>query len=690
VRHTTRLMYGAGLLVWLYVGLLGSQAAGRTSEEEALYMIAVQAYQDSLWELARDQLQRYLATYPRGARLAEVHYLLGDYFYRKGEYPRAAEHMREALQRPLSETLRDDARYVLGRSQFESGRYQDALRTLQPLIQQGRSGRWYEAALYRTGEAFLHLHDFAGAARTLGQFVEQFPSSEYLEYALYSLGYARQQGNASEQALQAFERILQQFPHSPLRRSAAYGMAQALMSLDRYAEAALRWEHLRSEASTPDEAEEATFWWAENWAHAGRCDQARPAFDVYLEQFPQGRRRGDALATSGECAHSAGAFEPAIRRFEELLQQAPDDPRRETILLRLADAYQQTGQLPQAHQRYSQWLQAFPHNPRAADVLVWRGLISHVQGDDLGSAEDFAEVLRRTQDAAQQTLAHEMLAESYFRRNDCGAALPHLSAVIENGEASAQQQASLRRGVCAYRQQQYLQAINDLSPLVDTPDFHGDRQAILELLGPSLATMDRHEEAIARYRQFLATGPTQGAAADALASLGASLLTVGQVTEALTVYEQLLTQAPTRAGTERLHLQVGLLYRERQAWEQARAHFRAAATGRDQVISAEALYHLADLVLADGETEEGKALLQRLTTQFASQVRWVGIAHYRLALMYEETQGWPEAWKAYVAAATIATDPKLVEAARGRARHLEETVDVHVRHDSAPADAPRQ
>jgi hypothetical protein len=86
---------------------------------------------------------------------------------------------------------------------------------------------------------------------------------------------------------------------------------------------------------------------------------------------------------------------------------------------------------------------------------------------------------------------------------------------------------------------------------------------------------------------------------------------------------------------------------------------------------------------------EATALLHKLTTQLASQPAWVGIASYRLALLYEAKELWPEAWQAYTAAAKTATDPKLVEAARERAQHLEETVDVHARREPASSQAER-
>jgi hypothetical protein len=88
-------------------------------------------------------------------------------------------------------------------------------------------------------------------------------------------------------------------------------------------------------------------------------------------------------------------------------------------------------------------------------------------------------------------------------------------------------------------------------------------------------------------------------------------------------------------------------------------------------------------------TAEAIALLHKLTTQFASHPSWVGIASYRLALLYEAAERWPEAWQAYIAASKSATDPKLVEAARERAQHLEETVDVHARREPASSQAER-
>jgi tetratricopeptide (TPR) repeat protein len=208
-------------------------------------------------------------------------------------------------------------------------------------------------------------------------------------------------------------------------------------------------------------------------------------------------------------------------------------------------------------------------------------------------------------------------------------------------------------------------------------------------LGQSLAALDRDPEAIARLRAFLETAPPDKAAAQALASLGASLFKVGQVDEALPVYEQLLVVAPELPAKERLHLQLGLLYRERQAVDRAKQHLEAAAKGRDASVAAEAMYRLADLLFAEGATEEATALLHTLTTHFASQPRWVGIASYRLALLYEAAELWPEAWKAYIITAKTATDPKLVEAARERAQHLEETVDVHARREPAASPAER-
>lgn len=677
------------VVLGLLLGTMLPQAAAQSTDEESLFSIAVQAYQDGLLDLARDQLQTYLTTYPRGKHLAEVRYLLGDYFYRKGDYTQAAHHLQNALSHQAQGAFRDDARYLLGRSYFETARYGEAVQALQPLLEQGQNGRWYEAALYWTGEALLNEEDFQGAIRTLQRLVERFPASEYIEYALYSLGYAWQKVDGAEQGLQAFQQLLQRFPQSKLRRSAEHAMARALVSLQRDEEAAAYWERVRQQAQSPDQAEEATFWWAESWTRAGRCDHARSAFQTYLMHFPQGQRRAEALITLGECAQAAGEFAEAIRYFDEFLRQFPADARRDPILLRLADAYSQAGQPAKAHECYSQWLVAFPNSPRHVDVLIRRGLISRTQEDYAQVIADFGDVLQRTNDSQQQGLAHEMLAESYIRLDNCAAALPHLSAVVERGDKSAQQQARLRRGMCAYRNKQLAAAVEDFRPLADDADFRGDRPGLLLLLGQSLAALDRDAEAIARLRQCLAIGPSVQMAAQGLASLGASLLKVGQIAEALPVYEQLLRVAPDLPDQAQLHLQLGLLYREQQTAEKAKTHLQAAVDGGDAAVGAEALYHLSDLLLEEGRQEEGTTLLQKLTTQFATQARWVGIAYYRLALIYEEGQRWPEAWKAYMAAAENAVDAKLVEAARERAKHLEETVDVHARREPASSQGER-
>jgi TolA-binding protein len=668
---------------------LPSQTQGQKPDEASVYSIAVQAYRDGLLDLARDQLQTYLATYPQGKHVAEVHYLLGDYFFRKGNFAPVVQHMRDALQRQLPAVLHDDAYYLLGRSSLETGQYTEALEAFQPLIEPGHSGHWHEAALYWSGEALLSLGDFAGAARQLQQLVENYPSSEYLESALYALGYAWQKADAHGQSLDAFQQLLQRFPQSQLQRAAEYGVARALVTLQRFAEAAPYWGRIRETAPSPAEAEEATFWWAESWTRADRCDQASAAFQVYLRRFPLGRYRADALTTIAMCAHTVGEFAAEIAAREAFLQQFPADSRRDSMLLRLAEAYEQSGQPMQARKLYSQWLLMFPDHAHRTDVLMRHGLISRAQEDDPQAIEDFAEVLRQTGDPRQRALAHAVLAESYVRLDDCAAALPHLSAVIEQGDQPAQQQARWQRGMCAYRNKAFAAAVEDFNQLVDDASFGGDRQSLLLLLGQSLAALNRDAEAVVRFRRFLAVAPTDKAAVQALAGLGASLLKVGQVEAALPVYEQLLMVASELPAKEQLHLQLGLLYLERQAVDRAKQHLAAAADGPDESVAAEATYRLADLLFAEGMVAEATALLHKLTTQLASQPAWVGIASYRLALLYEAKELWPEAWQAYTAAAKTATDPKLVKAARERAQHLEETVDVHARREPASSQAER-
>jgi tetratricopeptide (TPR) repeat protein len=659
---------------------------GQQSDEETLFSIAVQAYQDGLLDLARDQLQTYLARHPRGTHQAEVHYLLGDFFYRQGDYAQATHHLREAVQGQRQGSDREAARYLLGRSQFAGGHYAEAAQTFEPLIGPDRRGPWSEAALYWSAEALLSQGDVRGAARLLQQLVGQPTSGEYHEFGLYSLGYAWQKLEAYEESLDAFRRLLQEFPQSQLRRPAEYGVARVLLSLQRYAEAAPHWERLQEQAQSPEQAEEATFWWAESRAQAGQCEQARGAFQTYLRRFPQGQHQATVLVSLGDCRYGAGQFAEAIPDFEEFLRQFPAEPRRATVLLRLADAYQQTGELEIAQERYSQWLTAFPHEARRAEVMARRGVIYYKLEDHVRAIQDLGDALEAISDPQQRLLAHDILAASYVHLDNCPAALPHLAVLIEHGTAAVQQLSRLRRGFCAYRHQQFAVAVEDLRHVVDEADFHAERPQLLLLLGYSLAALEEHDEAITRFRQYLAAPPAQVETVQVLAGLAASLLKMGRVVEALPIYEQLLAVTPPPPDQDRLHLQLALLYQQSEAIEKAKSHLQAATQGNDQTVAAEALYRIADLEIAEGSGDKGAVLLQNLIQQFASQPRWVGVAQYRLALIYEAEERWPEAWRAYRAALESADDPHLVEAARQRAKHLEETVDVHARPQPATSE----
>ncbi len=167
--------------------------------------------------------------------------------------------------------------------------------SLQPLVVKADSSP--AEALYDQGNAALQAQDYAGAIKAYNVLIDQYPSVGFAADARLSLGIAQLDAGQPQEALASFIKLIDPQIREDLRADAILYAGHA-----EYAAA--------STASTDKQAP--------------LFGQANQYFSQYLNEFPQGEQREDALFAQAQICFYQGNYDAMQVTLSQLLTSYPD------------------------------------------------------------------------------------------------------------------------------------------------------------------------------------------------------------------------------------------------------------------------------------------------------------------------------------------------------------------------------
>ena len=171
--------------------------------------------------------------------------------------------------------------------------------------------------------------------------------------------------------------------------------ARAYDGLDQKWESLLIWESLAEASKDPAIHEDALFSIASVYCSLGRADDAEPALDRYLAEFPNGKYASQAGYLKGALALEAGNFSKAETLFGSRIDKGDTSALASDMqFLRANSAFAQgavQGGLPEHYKRaienYKKYLSQFPGG-KFAEESTYRISLASFQLGDYGPALD--------------------------------------------------------------------------------------------------------------------------------------------------------------------------------------------------------------------------------------------------------------------------------------------------------------
>ncbi|MFH0881534.1 MAG: tetratricopeptide repeat protein [bacterium] len=269
---------------------------------ESDFLYARRLYEDGLYDLAVEALERYLAADPENPHQVEANLIIGDALWKEKKLDLARQaYQRAAMADP------DDPRGV--------------------------------EALTKVADSYLAENDWLKAARAEERIAVFYPNSPAAPAALTRTARILIEHNQFNQAEAPIQQVLRQYPGSSQQREARLLWARVLADRGELEQAADEAGAVARATRDADLAVEALSFQGEWYWRLGRDPDAEAAWRSILEGYPRAAKRAEALTRMGQQRLRIGDAKQA----EPLLRDALGGIQKDSLLehearLTLADA----------------------------------------------------------------------------------------------------------------------------------------------------------------------------------------------------------------------------------------------------------------------------------------------------------------------------------------------------------------
>ncbi len=487
---------------------LSAPAQARNACDTALqdYRVAIQSYQDGLFDPAIAGFETYVRHCPQGQYVGQAHYLLTAMHVKRSACDQALVHAQASLQHTLSPPLRPHVQLLGARCALQLGKDDIAQMFLQDAVAAEAERALKSPALYWLGELAFRQQRYDMAQRYYERALQEAPTGSYVPHVHYALGWlAHQQGEASA-ALQAFETLLQIAPQHALADKARFARADLLRETGNIEAAAAAFRQLAQDNTHPSQ-EEALFRWAEVAYQLRRYDEARTAYQKLLQMFPQSTRASASRYGLGWVAVQQQQCAAAAEPWEAFLQHEPPPLQVLEVHHQLGMCYIRLDQYAMARRHLQQVVEADMETAQHREAVVKLAALAFHE-------QDYAEAIHYYTQALESAVPsevfrfHYLLAESYHAAGDEALAMVRWQQALQGPQTLPfYAQALYRLGNAYLARRAWNEAIPILRRLWEAFPQFSERSAVVLGLAQAYGQTQQCDEALPFYAMLADTAP---------------------------------------------------------------------------------------------------------------------------------------------------------------------------------------
>ncbi len=409
-------------------------AAGvaQNTKENADFKLAINLYNDRLYDLAQEQLKQFIAAYPAAPQGIEARFTLGltqlqlkqydearltfqtfaltyqdnprapEAWWNVGEAYAAMGNNKEAalafervkVFHPRSK-IAADALLRAAAYFRRAGERDNARRLLRIILQEYSSSGAVVEARTQLAQIYFEEGSLDLARQELKRVIDGDPSAEARAQALLILSNIHQDMGRADQAQEGYQEIITRYKTSGALQGALVNQARLFEATGKHAEAI---ENLKKALAVPQGADsalskEALVLMGDASLAANSPANAVASYRRYVESFPTDPRVPDVLLRLAAAASRTGELRRSDEASQRILKMSAPDDVRQQALLQLADNARKQGAPALAAQFYARYADSFPDDPATPAVLFENARVTEKEMRDYRKAGSLFDLL---------------------------------------------------------------------------------------------------------------------------------------------------------------------------------------------------------------------------------------------------------------------------------------------------------
>ncbi|MCF6169767.1 MAG: tetratricopeptide repeat protein [Bacteroidales bacterium] len=377
----------------------------------AAYNLAYSTFNQKQYQGAIKGFQQFLKQSGQRADLvSDAKLRLADSYFILKNYQTAMNWYQQVIEQGGR-----NADYALYQKAFcygALGSFGQKVKAFYRLVSNYQKSILYADALYEMASTYSVMNNQREAIVYYDKLVKEKPRSSYAKKALVKMGFLYYNNNQYDRAITTLKQVVDKYPASLEAKEALNTLQNIYMDkgqVDAYFAYAKTLDFVQVSISEEDSL---TFTTGENYFLNNDCGRAVPAFQKYLQQFPDGGFVLSATHYLSVCAEKQGDPETALGYYEKILS-FPENQYTVPALLKVARANYDKEKYAESYENYQQLYELAESKGmvlEAADGMMRCAFLNK----DYTDARLKASALLQTENVSEDQIvyAHYVLARS--------------------------------------------------------------------------------------------------------------------------------------------------------------------------------------------------------------------------------------------------------------------------------------
>jgi TolA-binding protein len=249
--------------------------------------------------------------------LADARNRIADCYFITTNYPNAITYYDKVIE--YGKVDPDYAMYQKGFSLGLANNQRAKADVLTSLINKYPKSKYIPGAVYERGRTFVVLKDSKQGEADFNTVISGFQNSPFVPKAIVQLGLLYFDNGDNQKAIEQFKKVIEKYPSTPEARYALTGMKNTYIEMN---DVESYFTYVKGVNGSTDvnlsEKDSLLYGSGEKLYMKGNCAKASEVFRSYLDQFPAGSFRINALYYLAECSFAKGNKDEALGEYLEV------------------------------------------------------------------------------------------------------------------------------------------------------------------------------------------------------------------------------------------------------------------------------------------------------------------------------------------------------------------------------------